>query len=352
MEKNVEVIGEVATEEIAERMIEAFGSSRPEVVCQYSGVLDERGLLKRGHRPLDRLNEVVNLMTGDNINFIDLEWRSYRDLKKLPELLHQQVRSLYGSGLCEPNDGIEFTFVPTKRMMETEERLKALYDSIRVCDTKTALCNEVFYTSKIEGANTTIKRTQQIHDGEFINLDNAFSEYMIKSGFEATKYMNLISNRVDEKTIRKCWEILTDGCIINKDIMGTQYRTDSVQVGPHVGLNHVLLDEMMTSWINFYNGSELESHPFIKAAFLHYTFEHIHPFCDGNGRMGRLLMNNFLIKEGYEKIKAVSFSRSIEKDRAYYDTAFTMSDNVYSDCTFFIQYMLDIMEDAFSDCLE
>ena len=84
---------------------------------------------------------------------------------------------------------------------------------------------------------------------------------------------------------------------------------------------------------------------------MHYTFEHIHPFCDGNGRMGRLLMNNFLISKGFEKVKAVSFSRSIEKERSDYDIAFALSDNVYSDCTYFIEYMLIKMLDAFEDCI-
>ena len=48
----------------------------------------------------------------------------------------------------------------------------------------------------------------------------------------------------------------------------------------------------------------------------------------------------------------MSFSRSIEKDRKEYDVAFTLSDNVYADCTYFIEYMLITMIDAFEDCLK
>ncbi len=236
-------------------------------------------------------------------------------------------------------------------MLGFELHLSELYDKLKVVDNEVSLCNEVFYTSKIEGAVTTLVRTQQIHDGELIDVNNAFSEYMIKGGFNATKYMNVIGNRVDRKSIRECWEILTDGCKNNVDIEGVQYRTGNVQVGNHVGLNHTLLDEMMGSWIDYYNGDNLSKHTFIKAAFLHYTFEHIHPFCDGNGRMGRLLMNNFLIGKGFDKIKAVSFSKSIEKDLSRYYAAFSLSDNVYSDCTHFIEYMLITMLDALEDCL-
>ena len=60
----------------------------------------------------------------------------------------------------------------------------------------------------------------------------------------------------------------------------------------------------------------------------------------------------FLIKEGYDKVRAVSFSKSIDKNRFEYDLAFYNADNVYSDCTYFIEYMLLKMIDAFEDCLE
>lgn len=63
-------------------------------------------------------------------------------------------------------------------------------------------------------------------------------------------------------------------------------------------------------------------------------------------------MNNFLIKEGMEKIKAVSFSRSIEKDRLAYDYALSRGDNPQTDCTYFIEYMLNVFVDAFLDVYE
>ncbi len=107
----------------------------------------------------------------------------------------------------------------------------------------------------------------------------------------------------------------------------------------------------MQCWAAYYNGWQLEEHPFIKAALLHFAFEFIHPFCDGNGRLGRLLMSNYLIKSGMDKIKAVSFSRSIEKEHMGYYVALDASDNVQTDCTPFIECLLDRFVDAFNDVL-
>lgn len=289
----------------------------------------------------------------ESLDFVDIEWAPYNALKYDKQRLKEQVDQLYYTGLAEPNGGLEFTFVPTKKMQKYEEIIKELYSKLQVVNNSVNICNEVFYTSKIEGAQTTLVRTQQLHDGEYINANNAFSEYMVLGGFNATKYMNIISNRVQRDTMRTCWEILTESCCNNVDIKGDLYRIGTVQVGGHVGLNHLLLEEMMDSWIAYHNSTiKLDKYPFIKAVFLHYTFESIHPFCDGNGRMGRLLMSNYLISKGFDKLRAVSFSRSIEKDITAYNNAFNVSDNVYSDCTFFIEYMLLRMIDALEDCIE
>ena len=56
----------------------------------------------------------------------------------------------------------------------------------------------------------------------------------------------------------------------------------------------------MSDLIDWYRTREREGeHPIILAATFHYRFVRIHPFDDGNGRMGRLLMNMILIKHGY-----------------------------------------------------
>ena len=56
----------------------------------------------------------------------------------------------------------------------------------------------------------------------------------------------------------------------------------------------------MSDLIDWYRAKEREGeHPIIMAATFHYRFVRIHPFDDGNGRMGRLLMNMILIKHGY-----------------------------------------------------
>lgn len=302
---------------------------------------------------MEKVNLVDINFFDNNVNsleFVDWNWQPYFTLQAFPETRQQQISLLYGTGLYE-GDGLEYSFVPTKRMEILENELYKLYTKIRVVDHSVSLCNEVFSTSKIEGANTTLLRTQQIHDGDEIDQSNFFSESMILGGFKATEYLNKQELFLTLDQVITVWNILVENACANGGIRGDRFRIGHVQVGNHVGLNPELLEEAMQCWVNYYNSSVLQDHPFIKAALLHFSFEFIHPFCDGNGRLGRLLMNNFLIKNGLEKVKGISFSHSIEKDLSGYTNSLNQGDNVYTDCTAFIEYMLAVFFDAFNDVM-
>ena len=169
---------------------------------------------------MDDITAVFDSVISD-LKPVNLIWQPYDVLQYSIPSKKIQVNSLYATGLCEPNDGVEFCFVPTERMLEYERLLFDRYKRIRITDNRVSICNEVFYTSKIEGADTTIQRTQQIHDGASINPDNYFSEKMLLGGFNATKYLNLKCNRVTVDILVEMWRILTDGCRNNTDIEGT-----------------------------------------------------------------------------------------------------------------------------------
>ena len=80
------------------------------------------------------------------------------------------------------------------------------------------------------------------------------------------------------------------------DIAG-RFRDYMVRVGPYVAPDWHNLKKLLKQLITFVNESKLD--PVELAARAHYMFEKIHPFGDGNGRIGRLLMNYILWKKGY-----------------------------------------------------
>ena len=244
-------------------------------------------------------------------------------------------------------------FLYDKDIIKACEYLNKYTSFLKIEDVEKSFCGEVYFTNKIEGANTTIARTIAIHNGSPLDKNNYKSEKMIKNCFDATKYLNLVQD-INEINLIKLWNIITSDVCENEEIKGEKYRSGNVLAGNYEAPSFNDIPGLMEEWIKFYNSDELDNEPFLKAVILHYTFETIHPFCDGNGRTGRLLMNHYLITHGYEQIKAVSFSHEIDKRRIDYDAAFTNSEMTpNNDITSFLKYMLvNIMPTVIDNLLQ
>lgn len=85
------------------------------------------------------------------------------------------------------------------------------------------------------------------------------------------------------------------------------------------------LPDLFADWERFVN-AELEMPPLVQCALMHYQFEAIHPYMDGNGRIGRLLITLFLCAKGILPKPLLYLSAYFEKNRpAYYDQLFNVS---------------------------
>ena len=82
----------------------------------------------------------------------------------------------------------------------------------------------------------------------------------------------------------------------------------------------------MTNLLNWYNENRGKIPPVKLSALFHGKFEQIHPFEDGNGRVGRFLINLILIKNKYPPLiirrsQRISYLKALENfDNGYYDT--------------------------------
>lgn len=100
-----------------------------------------------------------------------------------------------------------------------------------------------------------------------------------------------------------------------------------------------------------YINSDDELDVLIRAALIHYQFETIHPFLDGNGRVGRLLITLFLMEKKVLSTPALYISYFLKKNRVeYYDrmTEVRAKGNYEQWVTFFLRALLESAEDAIS----
>ena len=100
------------------------------------------------------------------------------------------------------------------------------------------------------------------------------------------------------------------------------------------------IPKLIGNWENYVNISTEEPDPLIRAIIGHYQFEAIHPFRDGNGRTGRILMVLQLIQSGLLSLPVLYISGYINQNRSdYYKHLLAVTrDGKWHD---FIQYMLE-----------
>lgn len=98
---------------------------------------------------------------------------------------------------------------------------------------------------------------------------------------------------------------------------------------------HINVSGLMSNYVSFIN--KIPDHAGVKAAVAQFVFEKIHPFADGNGRVGRLISAHILAKANYNFRGLAPFEEYIDKYRSdYYDTL-GPSHNITSFVEFFLE---------------
>ena len=137
----------------------------------------------------------------------------------------------------------------------------------------------------IENNLLSLEKITDIIDGKRV-LGNPNEIKEVKNAYDAYEIM-LNLNPLSVEDLLKAHGVMTGGLIVEAGI----FRTSGVGVFSGNEVIHVappsdLVSSLVMELINWYRESDL--HILIKSCIFHYEFEFIHPFEDGNGRMGRL----------------------------------------------------------------
>lgn len=160
----------------------------------------------------------------------------------------------------------------------------------------------VYNSNAIENSTLTLKDTEDILLRDFIKKDHDIREI-----YEAKNLAKITQNLLDSPGV-----VLSTGLILElhgtlltdiRDDWAGRFRSGKewVRVGAHIGANPDFVSGLMSVLLKDYHG--LRDRYFLESiAWFHAEFETIHPFNDGNGRLGRVLINQQLMGLGYPPI--------------------------------------------------
>lgn len=208
---------------------------------------------------------------------------------------------------------------------------------------------ETLGSARIEGNNTTLSEyvekiiednLENENNNEIINLDKAIS-FIEENTNEKTTF--------DRAFISEIHKIITKDLTPPPKGEGSknpgELRTHNVEIksSKHVPPEHFLLQDYFEDFINFINFQNKEQYQLLMVAVAHHRFEFMHPFDNGNGRMGRLLNYAFLIKLGFQvkNGRIINPSSVFYTDRDKYYKMLKQADSLQDDsilkwCEYFL----------------
>ena len=188
-----------------------------------------------------------------------------------------------------------------------ESLLRLIYES--------EVTEQVYNSNAIENSTLSLEETDKILNR--IDLDRFINERELFEAKNLARVVEYIAQKAGQEALTLDMMLLLHKMLISNirdDIAGRFRKSDEwVRVGNHIATDPSLVVEQLENMMIAYQTGSEES-IITRIARLHLSFEHIHPFVDGNGRIGRVLNNYLLTREGHAPINIKFIDRS-----EYYD---------------------------------
>ena len=183
---------------------------------------------------------------------------------------------------------------------------------------KDARTRNAHSSTAIEGNPLTLEQVRALEEGRPLTASAERLKREVLNYFSALRFIERHQRKVaitheDVLTIHR----LIAGGVMDQGAAG-RYRQVGVRVGRHLPPPHEEVSGLMREWLAWWNEDSAQWPPVITSAVVHFRFEDIHPFADGNGRTGRLLALWELYRRGFDTYHIFSVDEYYWQDRPRY----------------------------------
>lgn len=161
----------------------------------------------------------------------------------------------------------------------------------------------VYNSNAIENSTLSLEETERILLE--IDLERFISQRELFEAKNLARVVEYISNKAKDSELTLEMILLLHKMLLSniRDEVAGRFRNENefVKVANHIAPNPKEVTTRLKNMLSEYHSNPSE-HVVKKIAKQHLTFEYIHPFVDGNGRIGRVLNNYLLLRDGYVPI--------------------------------------------------
>ncbi len=174
-------------------------------------------------------------------------------------------------------------------------------------------------STAIEGNPLTLEQVRALEEGKEIAAVAERSKREVLNYFAGLRFIekNLKKNPLRHEDILKLHTVIAGGGVMDQGTAG-KYRSMAVRVGKFVPPPASEVSGLMFELLAWWNKEAPKLSPVLSSAIVHYRFEEIHPFADGNGRVGRALALWELYRRGFDTHHIFSVDEFYWENRSQY----------------------------------
>lgn len=250
------------------------------------------------------------------------------------------------------------TFQTTPHLLKVLEEIAGLHGRIQQATIgvawvpalqKEAAIRQAHGSTAIEGNPLTLAEVKILAEGGDLPHAKPRAVQEVLNYLAALRFIEKAAKieSIKEKDVLKLHSIIGQKGALDRAPVGA-FRNYGVRVGDHVAPPAKDVPKLMRELLEWLNGPGRAWPAVVGSAILHYQFELVHPFGDGNGRVGRALVTWELYRRQYDTHHIFATDEVLLDDRVSYYRAFHRAQLSAPDLTGWIEYIAESVEEALS----